>query len=82
VTSSRSLPSRADHCRQEREDAHPKSTDNGSTFGSATVVVDEGSDKDWLAIGPDPKDRDRDNIYVTWTSFQVNAKGQMDRTAV
>jgi hypothetical protein len=48
-----------------------KSTDNGSSFGSGTVVaVDNGSDKEWLAIGPDPIVRSRDNIYVTWTSFQ------------
>ncbi|HZX93466.1 MAG TPA: sialidase family protein [Myxococcales bacterium] len=48
-----------------------KSTDNGSSFGSATVVaVDDGSDKEWLAIGPDPIAKFRDNIYVTWTSFQ------------
>ena len=47
-----------------------KSADNGSTFGTASVVVlDEGSDKEWLAIGPDPKVRGRDNLYVTWTSF-------------
>src|SRR5439155_386255 len=42
-----------------------KSADNGSTFGTASVVVlDEGSDKEWLAIGPDPKVRGRDNLYV------------------
>jgi hypothetical protein len=54
-----------------------KSTDHGSTFGAATVVaVDDGSDKEWLAIGPDPTAPARDNIYVTWTSFIANAKGQ------
>lgn len=54
-----------------------KSTDHGSSFGSATVVaIDDGSDKEWLAIGPDPTARFRDNIYVTWTSFVTNAKGQ------
>jgi hypothetical protein len=47
-----------------------KSTDNGRTFGKAAVVVlDPGSDKPWLAIGPDPAIRGRDNLYVTWTSF-------------
>ena len=47
-----------------------KSTDHGSSFGTATVVaVDDGSDKEWLAIGPDPKAPWRDNLYVTWTSF-------------
>ena len=47
-----------------------RSTDHGSSFDSATVVaVDDGSDKEWLAIGPDPTATGRDNIYVTWTSF-------------
>ncbi|HYS09490.1 MAG TPA: sialidase family protein [Myxococcales bacterium] len=47
-----------------------KSTDHGSSFGTATVVaVDDGSDKEWLAIGADPTAPSRDNIYVTWTSF-------------
>ena len=51
-----------------------KSTDHGSSFGAATVVaVDDGSDKEWLAIGPDPTVRSRDNIYVTWTSFKANS---------
>src|SRR3954466_7276661 len=32
-----------------------KSSDHGSTFGAATVVaVDDGSDKEGMAIGPDP----------------------------
>src|SRR5262245_18954990 len=54
-----------------------KSSDNGNTFAPARVVaVDPGSDKDWLAIGPDPGVFQRDNLYVTWTSFQTNAKGQ------
>jgi hypothetical protein len=47
-----------------------RSTDHGTTFGAATVVaVDDGSDKEWIAIGPDPLLRSRDNIYITWTSF-------------
>jgi hypothetical protein len=47
-----------------------KSTDNGSTFGTATsVATDNGGDKDWIAVGPDPTNRRRDNVYVTWTSF-------------
>ena len=51
-----------------------KSTNHGSTFTPATVVaVDDGSDKEWLAIGPDPTARDRDNIYVTWTSFGASS---------
>jgi hypothetical protein len=54
-----------------------KSTDHGSSFGNATVVaIDDGSDKEWLAIGPDPETPSRDNLYVTWTSFVANARGQ------
>ena len=53
-----------------------KSSDNGNTFAAANVVaLDPGSDKEWLAIGPDPVVPQRDNLYVTWTSFQANAKG-------
>jgi hypothetical protein len=49
-----------------------KSTDKGSNFAPAqVVVVDDGSDKEWLAIGPDPKVPSRDNLYITWTSFQA-----------
>ncbi len=48
-----------------------KSTDGGRTWSDAVVVQqDNGGDKEWLAIGPDPVNRNRDNIYVTWTSFQ------------
>jgi hypothetical protein len=53
-----------------------KSSNHGDTFGAAKVVaVDPGSDKEWLAIGPDPAVPQRDNLYVTWTSFQADAKG-------
>jgi hypothetical protein len=51
-----------------------KSTDRGLSFGPAAVVaVDDGSDKEWLAIGPDPTVHSRDNIYVTWTSFKASS---------
>ena len=51
-----------------------KSTDGGNTWSPAAVVqVDDGSDKEWLAVGPDPKNKNRDNVYVTWTSFQPSA---------
>jgi hypothetical protein len=50
-----------------------KSTNHGSTFATAVVAaVDDGSDKEWMAIGPDPSARNRDNIYVTWTSFAAD----------
>lgn len=48
-----------------------KSTDGGGTFSPARVVaLDDGSDKEWFAIGRDPVDPDRDNLYIAWTSFQ------------
>jgi hypothetical protein len=48
-----------------------KSTDHGSTFAPAVVAaVDDGSDKEWLAVGRDPFNGKRDNLYVAWTSFQ------------
>ena len=50
------------------------STDGGKTFGPGVVVQeDDNSDKDWLAVGPDPVVKQRDNVYVTWTSFQPAA---------
>jgi hypothetical protein len=48
-----------------------KSTDGGRTWSPAVLVQqDNGGDKDWLAVGPDPVVKSRDNVYVTWTSFQ------------
>jgi hypothetical protein len=47
-----------------------RSTDHGDTFAPAVVVaLDPGVDKEWIAVGPDPNVPSRDNIYVTWTSF-------------
>ena len=47
------------------------SADGGATWGEGVIVQqDDGSDKEWLAVGPDPVNKDRDNVYVTWTSFQ------------
>jgi hypothetical protein len=46
------------------------STDGGRTFGPGVIAaVDDGSDKTWIAVGPDPNSPGRDNVYVTWTSF-------------
>lgn len=46
------------------------STDGGRTFGDGLIAgVDDGSDKNWIAVGPDPNNPGHDNIYVTWTSF-------------
>jgi hypothetical protein len=48
------------------------STDGGATWSDAVVVQqDDGGDKEWIAVGPDPVVRSRDNVYVTWTSFQT-----------
>jgi BNR repeat-like domain len=47
------------------------SSDGGQTWSPAVVVqLDNGADKEWLAVGPDPTHKNQDNIYVTWTSFQ------------
>jgi hypothetical protein len=47
------------------------STDGGQSWSPAVVVqLDNGADKEWLAVGPDPVQKNQDNIYVTWTSFQ------------
>ena len=54
-----------------------KSTDGGTTFQpGVTVDVDPGSDKEWIAAGPDPLHPGRDNVYVTWTSFKFDAHGR------
>lgn len=48
-----------------------RSTDGGRTWSDAVVVQqDNNGDKSWLAVGPDPSNPNRDNLYVTWTSFQ------------
>ncbi|WP_437679746.1 sialidase family protein [Sorangium sp. So ce131] len=48
-----------------------RSLDAGRTWGETVPVAqDQGADKPWLAVGPDPADRRRDNLYVTWSSYQ------------
>jgi hypothetical protein len=55
-----------------------KSNDNGNTWLPGVIVqVDNGSDKEWLAVGPDPVNKNRDNVYVTWTSFQNDGSCQL-----
>ena len=50
------------------------STDGGATWSEGVVVQqDDASDKEWMAVGPDPVHKNRDNVYVTWTSFQSAA---------
>jgi hypothetical protein len=47
-----------------------KSNDHGDTFSPAQIVaLDPGADKDWIAVGSDPNVPSRDNLYVTWTSY-------------
>ena len=49
-----------------------RSTNGGRTFGAAVLVQqDNGGDKEWIAVGKDPVVPNRDNVYVTWTSFQA-----------
>lgn len=48
-----------------------KSVNGGQAWSPGVIVQqDDGSDKEWLAVGPDPNHGDRDNVYVTWSSFQ------------
>jgi hypothetical protein len=48
-----------------------KSSDDQLRWNNAVVVaLDDGADKEWLAVGPDPFHKERDNTYVTWSSFQ------------
>ena len=50
------------------------SHDGGGTWSEGVIVQqDDASDKEWLAVGPGPANRHRDNVYVTWTSFQTAA---------
>ncbi len=47
-----------------------KSTDFGHTWSPAVIVnTNNGDDKDWIAVGPDPANPAVDNVYVTWTIF-------------
>jgi hypothetical protein len=44
---------------------------DGTHWNNAVVAaLDNGSDKEWLAVGPDPFEEGQENVYVTWTSFQ------------
>jgi len=47
------------------------SSSDGVNWNNAVVAaLDDGSDKEWLAVGPDPRRSGQENVYVTWTSFQ------------
>jgi hypothetical protein len=51
-----------------------KSTDSGETWTTTNAApvfysASNSPDKDWIAVGPDPKVPSRDDIYVTWTQY-------------
>lgn len=47
-----------------------KSLNGGRDFGAAVAVDSSGRvDKSWLAVGRDPRRPQRDNVYLTWISF-------------
>jgi hypothetical protein len=47
------------------------SSADGVNWNNAVVAaLDDNSDKEWIAVGPDPFHRKQDNVYVTWSSFQ------------
>jgi len=50
-----------------------KSTDGGKTFSAPTTVSPNDpfyfGDKDALAVGPDPANQSRDDVYVAWDDF-------------
>jgi hypothetical protein len=48
-----------------------KSSDGLNWSDGIIITHDDAADKDWLAIGPDPANKHRDNLYLTWTSFQA-----------
>jgi len=49
-----------------------KSTNGGMTWSpGVTVATDSGSDKEWIAVGPDG------TIYITWSSFQTDGSVQL-----
>ncbi len=49
-----------------------KFTNRGRTVAPAVVAaLDNGADKDWLAVGRDPFNKKQDNVYLAWTSFQA-----------
>lgn len=37
---------------------------------AVVVAMDDGADKPWLAVGPDPRKENQENAYITWSSFQ------------
>jgi hypothetical protein len=55
-----------------------KSADAGHTWSKAVLIQqDDGGDKPWLAVGPDPLAPNHDNVYVVWASFQSTGSIEM-----
>jgi hypothetical protein len=53
-----------------------KSTDGGLSWSDGILVdQDEGDDHANIAVGRDPVNRNRDNVYVTWLSFHGISDG-------
>ncbi|HEY0444326.1 MAG TPA: sialidase family protein [Candidatus Limnocylindrales bacterium] len=56
------------------------SSDGGRTWGAAKPIVRPNfdvfysGDKEALAVGPDPKKSNRDNVYVAWDDFSFDAR--------
>jgi hypothetical protein len=59
-----------------------RSIDGGRHFGPAVpVATAPRPDKSWLAIGPDPQQRERDNLYLTWTEIDLSTGATVLRFA-
>jgi hypothetical protein len=59
-----------------------KSVNGGRDFGAAAAVDAQGRvDKSWLAVGPDPRTPLRDNIYLSWVSFDDSTGASVLRFA-
>jgi photosystem II stability/assembly factor-like uncharacterized protein len=59
-----------------------KSSDGGNTWTTSNVAPTYISpsnqpDKEWLAVGPDPRIPARDDLYVTWTQYVNNSSRLM-----
>ncbi|MCQ4163945.1 sialidase family protein [Tahibacter harae] len=59
-----------------------KSLNGGRDFGAAGPVDSSGRvDKSWLAVGRDPRRPQRDNVYLTWVSFDDSSGASVLRFA-
>lgn len=60
-----------------------KSVDGGKTFSPAQAIDTQAGriQKPWIAIGPDPIRRTRDNVYLSWSGFSATAFSSVLRFA-